>query len=167
MSKINNLEELLVEQLKDLFNAENQLIKALPKMVDAASNPELKEAFASHLVETRGHAERLKQALEILGESEGGKTCQAMKGLVDEGAAAIKANAPDAVRDADLIAAAQRVEHYEIAAYGTARAFAEKLDKAAIANLLQMTLKEEAAADKKLTEISESVNDEAFEAAVS
>jgi ferritin-like metal-binding protein YciE len=167
MSKINNLEELLVEQLKDLYSAETQLIKALPKLADAATNSELKEAFSSHLLETRGHAERLEQALEILGESEGGKTCQAMKGLVEEGSDAIKANAPAAVRDADLIAAAQRVEHYEIAAYGSARAFAEKLDKQDIANLLQMTLKEEAAADKKLTAISESVNEEAFEAAAS
>jgi ferritin-like metal-binding protein YciE len=165
MSKIKNLEELLVDELKDLYSAETQLIKALPKMVEAASSPELKQAFEGHLQQTRGHAERLVQALGLLGESEGGKTCHAMKGLIEEGSEAIKADAPDAVRDADLIGAAQRVEHYEMAAYGCARAFALKLGKGDIADILQLTLKEEGAANKKLITIAETVNDDAFAAA--
>jgi ferritin-like metal-binding protein YciE len=165
MSKINNLEELLVDELKDLYSAETQLIKALPKMAEAASSPELKQAFEGHLQQTRGHAERLVQALGLLGESEGGKTCHAMKGLIEEGSEAIKADAPDAVRDADLIGAAQRVEHYEMAAYGCARAFALKLGKGDIADILQLTLKEEGAANKKLITIAETVNDDAFAAA--
>jgi ferritin-like metal-binding protein YciE len=165
MSKIKNLEELLVDELKDLYSAETQLIKALPKMAEAASSPELKQAFEGHLQQTRGHAERLVQALGLLGESEGGKTCHAMKGLIDEGSEAIKADAPDAVRDADLIGAAQRVEHYEMAAYGCARAFALKLGKGDIADILQLTLKEEGEANKKLITIAETVNDDAFAAA--
>jgi ferritin-like metal-binding protein YciE len=165
MSKIKNLEELLVDELKDLYSAETQLIKALPKMAEAASSAELKQAFEGHLLQTRGHAERLVQALGLLGESEGGKTCHAMKGLIDEGSEAIKADAPDAVRDADLIGAAQRVEHYEMAAYGCARAFALKLGKGDIADILQLTLKEEGEANKKLITIAETVNDDAFAAA--
>jgi ferritin-like metal-binding protein YciE len=162
MSKLKNLEELLVDELKDLYSAETQLIKALPKMAEAASNPQLKKAFEGHLEQTRGHAERLIQALGLLGESEGGKTCHAMKGLVDEGSEAIKVDAPDSVRDADLIGAAQRVEHYEIAAYGCARAFALKLGRKEIADLLQLTLKEEGEANKKLTSIADTVNEDAF-----
>jgi ferritin-like metal-binding protein YciE len=165
MSKIKNLEELLVDELKDLYSAETQLIKALPKMAEAASSPELKQAFESHLEQTRGHAERIVQALGLLGESEGGKTCHAMKGLIDEGSEAIKVDAPDAVRDADLIGAAQRVEHYEMAAYGCARAFAQKLGKDDIADLLQLTLREEGDANKKLTLIAETVNEDAFASA--
>jgi ferritin-like metal-binding protein YciE len=165
MTKIKNLEELLVDELKDLYSAESQLIKALPKMAEAAANPELKKAFEEHLEQTRGHAERLVQALGLLSESEGGKTCHAMKGLVDEGAEAIKADAPDSVRDANLIGAAQRVEHYEMAAYGCAKAFAVKLGRDDIASLLQLTLKEEGAANKKLTSIAETVNEDAFASA--
>ncbi|HZZ20447.1 MAG TPA: ferritin-like domain-containing protein [Opitutaceae bacterium] len=165
MSKIKNLEELLVDELKDLYSAETQLIKALPKMAEAASSPELSKAFQDHLQQTRGHAERLVQALGLLGESEGGKTCHAMKGLIDEGSEAVKVDAPDSVRDADLIGAAQRVEHYEMAAYGCARAFALKLGKNDIADLLQLTLREEGDANKKLTAIAETVNDDAFAAA--
>jgi ferritin-like metal-binding protein YciE len=164
MSKIKNLEELLVDELKDLYSAESQLIKALPKMAEAASNPELKTAFKDHLEQTRGHVDRLVKALGILNEAEGGKTCHAMKGLVDEGSEAIKVDAPDSVRDADLIGAAQRVEHYEMAAYGCARAFALKLGRNDIAELLQQTLKEEGAANKKLTSIAETVNEDAFAA---
>lgn len=162
MSKIKNLEELLVDELKDLYSAETQLIKALPKMVEAASSPKLKRAFEGHLQQTRGHAERLVQALGLLGESEGGKTCHAMKGLIEEGGEAIDAEAPDSVRDANLIGAAQRVEHYEMAAYGCARAFALKLGKSDIAALLQETLDEEGAANKKLTTIAGTVNEDAF-----
>ena len=166
MSKITNKEELLIDELRDLYNAETQLIKALPKMAEAASNDELREAFESHLTETKGHAERLIEAFKLLGESEKGKTCQAMKGLVEEGGEAIKTDAPPAVRDADLIGAAQRVEHYEIAAYGCARAFALKLGHTDVAKLLEANLKEEGAANKKLIEIAQTVNDDAFSVVV-
>jgi ferritin-like metal-binding protein YciE len=166
MSKISNLEALLIDELRDLYNAENQLIKALPKMAQAASNEELKEAFEGHLEETKGHAERLLKAFELLGESEKGKTCHAMKGLVEEGSEAIKADAPPAVRDAELIGAAQRVEHYEMAAYGCARAFALKIGRDDVAKLLEANLKEEGAANKKLIEIAQTVNDDAFSVVV-
>jgi len=162
MSKIENLEELLFDELSDLLNAENQLVKALPKMAEVATNPELKAAFKAHLGETRGHVERLNKAFELLGVSASSKTCQAMKGLVEEGDEAIEVKSPDAIRDAYLIGAAQRVEHYEMAAYGTARAFAEKLSRGQVVELLQQTLDEESAANEKLTNISLSVNNEAF-----
>jgi ferritin-like metal-binding protein YciE len=162
MSKIKSLEALLIDELKDLYSAESQLIKALPKMADAASNPDLKKAFEGHLVETRGHAQRLEKAAKLLGTAPGGKTCHAMKGLIEEGGEAIDAEAPDSVRDANLIGAAQRVEHYEMAAYGCARAFALKLGKSDIAALLQETLDEEGAANKKLTTIAGTVNEDAF-----
>jgi ferritin-like metal-binding protein YciE len=165
MSKIHSLEELLIDELRDLYNAETQLIKALPKMADAASDAQLKEAFEGHLVQTREHSERLLKAFKILDVSAVGKTCQAMKGLIEEGGEAIKSDAPDAVRDANLIGAAQRVEHYEMAAYGCARAFALKLGRENIASLLQKTLNEEGAANKKLIEIAESVNEDALSAA--
>src|ERR1700685_3150900 len=110
MSKITNLESLLIDEIRDLYNAETKLIKALPKMAEAASNDELKEAFEGHLEETKGHAERLVKACKLLGGSEKCKPCHAMKGLVEEGGEAIKLDAPPAVRDADLIGAAQRVE---------------------------------------------------------
>lgn len=163
MSKINSLRELLVDELQDLYNAESQLIKALPKMAKAASNEELKEGFNDHLEQTRGHVDRLEQAFQFLGEKAKGKTCHAMKGLIEEGAEAIESEAPDAVRDAQLIGAAQRVEHYEIAAYGTARAFAEKLGEKKVVKLLQQTLDEEGDTDKKLTALSGVINDEALE----
>jgi ferritin-like metal-binding protein YciE len=162
MSKIKNLEALLVDELKDLYSAETQLIKALPKMSEAATNPQLKRAFEAHLKETRGHADRVSNALKLLEASSGGKTCQAMKGLVEEGSEAIDADGPDAVRDANLIGAAQRVEHYEMAAYGCARAFALKLGRNDIVDLLQQNLDEEGAANKKLIEIAATVNDEAY-----
>jgi len=162
MSKIKNLEALLVDELKDLYSAETQLIKALPKMADAATNPELKKAFEGHLVETRGHADRVSKALKLLEASSSGKTCHAMRGLVEEGSEAIDADAPEAVRDANLIGAAQRVEHYEMAAYGCARAFALRLGRSEVADLLQQNLDEEGAANKKLTGIAATVNDEAF-----
>lgn len=163
MSKINSLRELLVDELQDLYDAEKQLIKALPKMAKAASNEELKEGFTQHLEETRGHVDRLEQAFQFLGEKAKGKTCPAMKGLIEEGSEAIEADAPDAVRDAQLIGAAQRVEHYEIAAYGTARSFAEKLGEKKVVKLLQQTLDEEGETDKKLTALSSVVNDEALD----
>jgi ferritin-like metal-binding protein YciE len=165
MPAINSLKDLLIDELKDLYNAENQLLKALPKMAKAATNEKLKAGFSTHLEQTRGHVDRLEQALKMLNSPAKGKTCHAMKGLVEEGAEAIEADAPDAIRDAQLIGAAQRVEHYEIAAYGTARAFADTLGESQVAGLLQETLDEEGQTDKNLTELSRSVNEEANSAA--
>jgi ferritin-like metal-binding protein YciE len=161
MPAVNSLRELLVDELKDLYNAENQLLKALPKMAKAASHEELKEGFTKHLEQTRGHVDRLDRALKILGEKAKGKVCHAMQGLVEEGTEAIEIEAPDAIRDAKLIGAAQRVEHYEIAAYGTARAFAQTLGETKVADLLQDTLDEEGETNKTLTALSETINEEA------
>ncbi len=158
MVALNNLQDLLIDQLQDLYNAENQLVKALPKMAKASSNPELRKAFETHLSETRGHVERLERAFEALGVRAKGKTCHAMKGLVEEGGEAIKESAPDSVKDAGLIAAAQRVEHYEISAYGTGRSFARSLGLDEVAELLQQTLGEEVKADKLLTKLSTGIN---------
>lgn len=165
MSSLPSLNALLIDELKDLFHAENQLLKALPKMAKAATNPELKAGFMDHLTQTRGHVDRLAQSLKIMGLPAKGKTCHAMLGLVEEGAEAMEANGPDAVRDAALIGAAQRVEHYEIAGYGTARAFAETLGETKVAQLLQETLDEEGETNKALTKISDSVNADALIAA--
>jgi len=162
MTAINSLKDLLVDEIKDLYDAENQLIKALPKMAKAAANPILKDGFTTHLAQTKQHAARLERVAEILGTPATGKTCHAMKGLVKEGAEAIDTDAPPAVRDANLIGAAQRVEHYEMAAYGTARAFAEELGEDVIAELLQETLDEEGDTDKRLTALSATINEEAF-----
>jgi ferritin-like metal-binding protein YciE len=159
---LNSLKELLVDELKDLHSAETQLTKALPKMSKAASNPALKQGFADHLEQTKGHLDRLVQALDILGEKPGGKTCKAMKGLVEEGSEAIEEDAPPAIKDANLIGAAQRVEHYEMAAYGTSRSFAESLGESEVVGLLTATYEEEVATDKKLTTVSKTVNKSAL-----
>jgi len=156
--KNENLRELLVEELKDLYSAENQLTKALPKVAKNSSDPQLKKAIESHLKETEGHVARLEQIFEKLDESPKGKTCDGMKGLISEADERIKEGGEPSVLDAGLIADAQRVEHYEIAAYGTARTFANLLGEKEIAQLLEATLKEEKAADAKLTSIAESVN---------
>jgi len=161
MSKISSLSELLVDEIKDLYNAENQLLKALPKMAKAASDAELKAGFTEHLAQTREHVARLERAAKLLDESPKGKTCHAMQGLVEEGAEAIELQAPDAVRDAALISAAQRVEHYEIAAYGTAHAFALAAGEPKVAALLEQTLQEEGDTDKKLTALSAGINEAA------
>ncbi|MDB6118871.1 MAG: hypothetical protein JWO08_2652 [Verrucomicrobiaceae bacterium] len=152
----NNLRELYLNELRDLYSAETQLIEALPLMAEAATSPQLKQAFSSHLQETRNHASRLEHIFEQLGEEPGGETCAAMKGLIKEGSEYVDAGGDDDVRDAGLIGAAQRVEHYEIAAYGTTRALARRLGENAAAQILQSTLDEEGAADKKLTSIAES-----------
>jgi ferritin-like metal-binding protein YciE len=165
MPAINSLRDLLVDELKDLHNAENQLIRALPKMARAASHEELKSGFEEHLEQTREHVDRLERCFKLLGATARGKTCHAMKGLVAEGQEAIEEKAPDSIRDAKLIGAAQRVEHYEIAAYGTARAFAQTLGESKIADLLQETLDEEGETDKKLTALAETINEEAHAAA--
>jgi ferritin-like metal-binding protein YciE len=159
--KNENLRELLVEELKDLYSAENQLTKALPKVAKNASDPQLKKAIESHLKETEGHVQRLEQIFEQLEESPKGKTCEGMKGLIGEADERIKEGGEPAVLDAGLIADAQRVEHYEIAAYGSANNFANLLGEKQIVSLLDATLKEEKAADEKLTSIAESVNVEA------
>lgn len=160
-----SLKELLLDELRDIYHAENQLVKALPEIAEATVNENLKSAITDHLEQTRGHVARLERAFEILGEKAKGKTCQAMKGLLKEGSEAIDDDDASAKRDAHIIGAAQRVEHYEIAAYGAARALAEVLGENEVAQLLQQNLDEEGAADRKLTEISESVNQEALEEA--
>jgi ferritin-like metal-binding protein YciE len=164
--KLDSLKTLYTEELRDLYNAENQLLKALPKMAKKASNPELKEAFQNHLTETRTHVERLDEIFDRLGKKPTGKTCKAMKGLIEEGSEIMSEDGLASVLDAGIIAAAQRVEHYEMAGYGTVRTFASILGEDEAEDLLQETLDEEGAADKKLTEIAESiVNEEADEAA--
>ena len=152
---LDTLQKALTEQLRDLYSAENQLVKALPKMAKAASTPALRDAITSHLEETRTHVERLEQAADMLHFKPGGKRCKAMTGLIEEGSEVFDEEGNESVIDLALIAAAQRVEHYEIAAYGTARALAERLGRTDLVDLLQETLDEEGAADKKLTEISE------------
>ena len=154
--KLNSLRDLLLEELRDLHSAETQLVDALPKMAEAASSNELKTAFEHHLEQTRGHVSRLENIFQEIGEKAAGETCEAMKGLIKEGEVLIKAQGPADVRDAGLIGAAQRVEHYEIAGYGTARSFARRLGDQRVASVLQETLNEEAEADKKLTSIAES-----------
>ncbi|MES2307993.1 MAG: ferritin-like domain-containing protein [Verrucomicrobiota bacterium] len=161
MSKLNSLEDLFIEELKDLYSAENQLIKALPKLAKAATCKNLKAGFEKHLKETIVHSERLEKIMEKLDESPKGKTCKAMKGLIEEGSELLKEDAEDSVKDAALIAAAQKVEHYEIASYGTVRTYAELLGKPDIAKILQTTLDEEGATDKKLTEFAQKINVEA------
>jgi ferritin-like metal-binding protein YciE len=156
MATLENLNDLLIEQLKDIYNAESQLTKALPKMAKASTNPELRKAFEKHLIQTEEHVRRLEQVFESLDETPKGKTCAAMKGLIEEGSETIKEKAEANVKDAALIAAAQRVEHYEIAAYGTVRAYARQLGHKAAAQLLDKTLQEEGDTDKLLTQIAES-----------
>jgi ferritin-like metal-binding protein YciE len=153
-TEYNSLEDLLVDQLKDLYDAENRLVDTLPKMADAANSPSLRQAFSSHLMQTRNHVTRLEQAFNALGVQPERETCHAMKGLIAEGAQVIDARGDLMVRDAALIAAAQRVEHYEIAGYGSARTFAEQLNLPQVAELLQSTLDEEGETDEKLTELA-------------
>ncbi|WP_153556906.1 YciE/YciF ferroxidase family protein [Roseimaritima sediminicola] len=155
-TEFNSLEDLLVEQLQDLYDAEHRLVEALPKMAEAASSSELKQAFREHLEETKGHVQRLEQAFKLLDRSAKRESCEAMKGLVKEGEEMIEAKGDPMVRDAALIAAAQRVEHYEMAGYGSARNFAQRCGRSDVADLLQQTLQEEGNADKKLSSIAES-----------
>ena len=153
--ELETLQDLLIEQLKDLYNAEGQLVKALPKMAKAATNPKLKAAFTEHLEETKGHVERLEKVFEVMGVPAKGKKCHAMEGLVEEGKEMIEEDAEPEVKDAGLIAAAQRVEHYEMAGYGCVRTYAKALGNEKVAKLLQQTLDEEGACDEKLTELAE------------
>ncbi|HYJ05631.1 MAG TPA: ferritin-like domain-containing protein [Chthoniobacterales bacterium] len=162
---MDSLKDLYIDELKDLYNAENQLLKALPKMARKASAPELKRAFQDHLVQTEGHVNRLEKIFKGLGEKPTGKTCKAMKGLVEEGKEIIEEDGDDSVLDAALIGAAQRVEHYEIAGYGVVRTFASLLGENSAVDLLQRTLNEEGETDKKLTALAETIiNVEASEA---
>jgi ferritin-like metal-binding protein YciE len=151
---MNTLSELLEDQLKDLYSAEKQLTKALPAMARKASTPSLKEAFTSHLEETNNQVQRLEEIGQAFGMSLKGKVCKAMEGLIEEGKEVIKEKGDPLVVDAALIAAAQRVEHYEISAYGSARALAETLGHSDAVDLLQATLDEESSADEKLNSIS-------------
>lgn len=155
--EINPLEELLVDELRDIYSAENQIIKALPKMAKTASAPELKRAFERHLEETKRQVERLNQIGESLEFKLTGKKCKGMEGLIEEGKEIMSEDLDDSALDAGLIGAAQKVEHYEIAAYGTARTHAQLLGYNKVAKLLQQTLDEEGATDRKLTALAESV----------
>jgi ferritin-like metal-binding protein YciE len=155
--RLDNLRKLYVEELRDLYNAENQLVKALPKMAKGASSGELKQAFENHLEQTEGHVERLEKIFKNLDESPKGKTCHAMKGLVEEGSEILDKDGEESVLDAGIIAAAQKVEHYEIASYGTVRTFAEILGENEAARLLQQTLDEEGEANKLLNELAEGI----------
>jgi len=155
MAFVASLREHLVEELNDLLSAEQQLIEALPQMQEKASNRQLKAAFRSHLAQTRGHEKRVSQALKQLGEEADAKTCEAMEGLLEEGQELMDSADAGALLDAMLITAAQKVEHYEIATYGTVRTYAQVLGERGVARLLDQTLREEKAADKKLTSIAE------------
>lgn len=154
-TNLRSLDDLLVVQLNDLYDAENRITKALPEMAEAANSTELKQAFQHHLRETEGHVQRLEQVFGILGKEIDSTTCEAMKGLLKEGEEMIDAKGDPNVKDAALIASAQRVEHYEMAGYGSARTFAERLGYSDAARILQQILNEEGAADKKLTQIAE------------
>jgi ferritin-like metal-binding protein YciE len=155
MATVSSLREHLIDELKDLLSAEQQLIEALPDMADAATQRQLKAAFKSHLAQTRGHEKRVSQALRQLKEKPDSKTCEAMEGLLEEGQELMSNGEPGALLDAMLITAAQKVEHYEIATYGTVRTYAQVLGERGVARLLDQTLREEKAADKKLTGIAE------------
>ena len=159
----NNLRELYVDELKDLYNAENQLLKALPKMAKAASSQDLREGFEEHLQQTHEHVARLEEIFNSLDESPKGKKCLAMEGLVKEGAEVIEGEFEGSVKDAALIGAAQRVEHYEIAAYGTVHEFAKILGETEQAETLAMTLEEEKTTDDKLTDLAKQINRQANE----
>jgi ferritin-like metal-binding protein YciE len=153
--KLNSLQDLFVEQMRDLFDAEKQLIKALPKMAKASTSEDLKAAFENHLDETRDHVARLEQVFTLLGLKLKGKACTAMEGLIAEGKEMIDEKGDDMVKDAGLIACAQRVEHYEIAGYGCLHTWAQQLGNHEAARLLEQTLNEEKSADQKLNHIAE------------
>lgn len=163
--ELENLQDLYIHELKDLYSAENQLIKALPKMAKASTNSELADGFNTHLEETREHAARLERVLKSHDETTSGPKCKGMEGVIAEGAEMIEEDAEDEVRDAGLIAAGQRAEHYEMAGYGTARTYAKLLGDTEGEQLLQQTLDEEAATDEKLTQLAQSINVDAQEPA--
>ena len=156
--ELETLKDLYVEELKDLYSAEKQLIKALPKMAKAANDKQLQQAFRTHLKQTAEHAARLEKICDELGVSPRGKKCVGMEGLIEEGSDLIKERPDPDVLDAGLISAAQHVEHYEMAGYGCVRTYAQLLGETKAATLLQKTLDEEGAADKKLTQIAKQIN---------
>jgi ferritin-like metal-binding protein YciE len=156
--KAETLQDLYLEQLRDLYDAENQLIKALPKMAKAASTPKLRKAFEDHLEQTREQAQRIETIFDGMGEKTKGQKCKAMEGLVKEGSEVIEEDMAEGVKDAALIAAAQRVEHYEIAGYGCVRTYANLLGASEAAKLLEKTLEEEKQADELLGGIAEQIN---------
>lgn len=153
--KLNSLDDLFVEELRDLYNAENQLVKALPKMAEAASSPDLRNALEEHLTQTKSQVERLNKVFQMLDVPTRGKECVGMKGIIEEGKEVLKEKASPAVKDAQIITAAQKTEHYEIASYGSVCTFADQLGYRDEADLLKQTLKEEKQADEKLTKIAE------------
>ena len=155
--KLDTLQQLYTDELRDLYNAEDQLLKALPKMAKAASSEELKDAFEKHLAQTKGHVERLQEIFEELGEKPKGKTCRAMKGLVEEGSKILKQDGEESVIDAGIIVAAQKVEHYEIAGYGSVRTFAHLLGQNRAAELLQTALDEESETNEVLNRLAENI----------
>jgi ferritin-like metal-binding protein YciE len=157
MPKLTSLEDLLVHELQDIYNAEGQILKALPRMIKAASHPELKSAFEEHRLQTEGQVERLEQAFKLLGIPAKGKKCDGMAGLLEEGKKTMAEDAEPSVLDAALIAAAQKVEHYEIAAYGCVCTYAEMLGHDDVHELLGQTLEEEEETDQKLTALAETV----------
>jgi ferritin-like metal-binding protein YciE len=159
----DSLKKLYVDELKDLYSAESQLVKALPKMAKAASAAELQQGFEKHLRQTEGHVQRLEEIFQSLGESPKGKKCVGMEGLVKEGSEIIEGDFEGAVLDSGLIGAARRVEHYEMAAYGTVCAIAKVLGQTKHASLLEQTLEEETETDEKLTELAETINTHANE----
>jgi ferritin-like metal-binding protein YciE len=162
---VSTIEELLIDELKDIYSAEKQITKALPKLAKAATSTELRSAFESHLQETLGQIERLDQIFETLGKSPRGKVCHGMQGVLEEGSEVLDDTEKGEVRDAALISAAQRVEHYEMAAYGSVREYAKLLGHKDVASLLQQTLDEEEAADQKLTSIAGKINPAALKQA--
>jgi ferritin-like metal-binding protein YciE len=162
MMKNTGLKQLYIDELKDAFNAENQLVKALPKMAKAASSTELRQGFEKHLEQTREHVQRIEQIFQSLDDSPKGKKCKGMQGIVEEGDEVSTEDYEESVMDAALISAAQRVEHYEIAAYGTLIEFAKLLGESEHVDLLEQTLQEEKETDQKLTELAKTINQEAI-----
>jgi ferritin-like metal-binding protein YciE len=159
--KMQSLQDLLLDHLKDTYDAEHQIVEALPKMEQAASSSQVKKAFQEHLRQTEGQIQRLERVFQMMGQKASRKTCKGMKGLIQEGQEIIDHEASAEVKDAGLIAAAQKVEHYEMAAYGTARTYCQLLEQHECAQLLQETLDEEELTDKKLSQIAAKVNLEA------
>jgi ferritin-like metal-binding protein YciE len=155
------LQELLIDELKDLYSAEKQIVRSLPKLAKAVSTPALQQALLDHLEETKGQVERLERIAEVVGKKLTGKTCVGMRGVLEEGSEVLEETEKGILRDAALIGASQRVEHYEIAGYGTARDFAKILGLTDVAELLEQTLEEEKAADEKLTALSKGINNRA------
>jgi ferritin-like metal-binding protein YciE len=156
--QLSELQELFIDELKDIYSAESQLVKALPKMAKAAASDELRSGFEKHLEQTKGHVARIEQIFQGLNDKPTGKKCKGMEGLIEEGDEVAKEDYEDDAKDAALIGAAQRVEHYEIAAYGTVRAMAERLGNTQAVKLLSQTLQEEKDTDEKLTELAEKIS---------